>query len=221
MSVFQLFGVVLVAIFAFGSIAVSTASAEPTLLAEWLIGSSAVTRLTPIETESFLILEDADTGARVACSIIVEGSVGPSGEGENTEALTKGGVLVTLSAPLLCESDAICEESATDIEVVPELSPWHFLLYLIEGSGKYRTINKSLITYVVTCLVLGLKITDECSAQNSTVEMRNVTGGVEFVGATSPRGTCSMGGPESGDINYISGSIMRSLTGSVLTVSSE
>jgi hypothetical protein len=219
MRVLQLSGVTLGVILAFSSVIASTASAEFTLLAEWLISGATVTALTSVTSASFLVIEDLDVGARVECDMLFDGSIGPNGEGETTEALTTGGVLITLSAPLLCKSETVCEESTTDITAVPEISPWHNRLYLTE-SGHFRVANQNLATYIVSCLDLGIKITDECSVQNGSVEVKNATGGVEFVGATSPRGNCSIGGMESGDVNYISGNVMILLTGT-LTVSSE
>jgi hypothetical protein len=57
------------------------------------------------------------------------------------------------------------------------------------------------------CLVLGVTEEEECTqAEGAELEALNVTGGVEFVGEDSPKGSCAgeaesyEEGPEAGDL---------------------
>jgi hypothetical protein len=226
MKKLNLFCLALVAVFAFSAVIVAAASAETTLLAEWLINGAAVTTLTStINTVEEILLEDlGNKGAVVCLSVVFDGSIGPSGEFETTEVLTLAGLAITLAAPLLCERDATgsaCEASATDIEVMPDALPWHGVMYLDSVTGKFLATVITAAEYVVKCLVLGITITDTCSAPGGTLEVLNGTGGV--VGKepeeVTPDGTCSVGGAGEGTIFFFH-SLLAPLTGT-LTVSSE
>jgi hypothetical protein len=215
----QMAGLTLIAIFAFGAVTAASASAETTLLAEWLINAAAVVTLTSVEIIDVFLIEDLSTGDKIICGLVDVGSIGPSGEIEITEVLTLTGVAVTLAAPGLCEANKGCEASTTDVEIAPDKEPWHGLMFLKED-GSFLLDELSNSAYTVSCLVLGVKITDECSYENGSVEVLNVTGGVEVKKEEEvlPDGTCSVGGANELTIVYL-GTIIIPLTGS-LTVSS-
>jgi hypothetical protein len=220
MKKIQIVGLALVAVFAFGALLASAASAEPTLLAEWLILGSPVTVLTLYEKSSGFRIGDTSNGSSLECSSSTVGSVGPNGEDELTEILSLGGTTVTLSNPLLCESNAVCEKSATDVEVAPEDLPWHLLVFLMESNGTFldEWISGG---YSSSCLVLGLRITDECTFTDAVGEVSNVTGGVESAEeALTPLGTCSIGGAGTGEFVPQKGNLMTIPGGGPLTVSS-
>ena len=69
----------LVATFAFAAISASSASAETTLLAKWLINGAEVTVSTATISEGELLLEDMGTGTDILCSGKFVGTV--SGDG--------------------------------------------------------------------------------------------------------------------------------------------
>jgi hypothetical protein len=204
---------------AFGTIVVTSAYAEVTLLAEWLINGVGVTALTSVEGIGEILLKDSSNGSDVTCSAIGVGSVGPNGEGEITEILTLAGVAVSLVSPVLCKRGAVCEESTTDIEVSPENLPWRGSLFLMED-GKFLTSVLGQTAYSVSCLVLGIKITDECSTTGAAFLVENVAGGVTSVGPGEPLANCSIGGAETGELEALAGNLLTALTGT-LSISSE
>jgi hypothetical protein len=210
---------VLVTAFASSVIATAVASAETTLLAEWLDGGASITALASTETTEILSLNDTSNGSVVFCELVLEGSVGPNGEGEITELLTTGGVAVTLTAPLLCKRGAVCEESATDIEASPEGLPFHTLLFLAENGSFLDLIIKA--SFNMTCLVLGIKISDECTLTNAAGAVSNGLFGVEAsIFVLEPLGTCSIGGAGRFDVAPQGGNLELLLT-NTLSVSSE
>ncbi len=194
----------------------STASAEVTLLAEWLINGTGVTTLTLVEGIGEILLSDTANGSDILCSAIGVGSVGPDGEGEVTEMLTLTDVQISLSAPGLCSADSTCESSTTDVEGFPEKFPWHGILYLSEAGLYLTTLIQGESEYVISCLVLGIKITDECHTEKSTFEVHNVTGGVEAKEESgTPLATCSIGGAGTGELVPLAGNLLTSPSGTV------
>ena len=222
MKKFQIVGLALVAVLALSAVLVASASAA-TLLAEWLINGAAVTTAKPSTTTGELTLEDTSNKGGVVASGILVGTVGENGEDSITEVLTLAGVTATLAAPILGKKAAgsVCEESATDIEISPEGLPWHSLLAL----SSETTFSDSVFSagYNVSCLVLGIKISDECTsptiaAGGSGSTVGNVAGGVEITGEATPLANCSIGGTGTGKIVPSAGNVIASSAGT-LTVS--
>jgi hypothetical protein len=220
MKIHRSIGVVLFAVLVLGVTA--SASAETTLLAEWLLNGAPVTTLTSVEGSGEILWEDIGNKAGITCSDIGDGSVGPNGEGEITEILTLAGVAVSLVTPTLCKklAGSACEESATDIEAAPEKLPWRGSLVLSEAGTFLTELLEGEAAYVVSCLVLGIKVTDECSTTKSKFEVLNVTGGVEAMGEGSPLANCSLGGAEKGRLEALPGNLLKALAGT-LSISSE
>lgn len=148
----------------------------------------------------------------------IDGTVGAKGQGEITAILSLAGVEVTLSAPLLCKSHKSCAEG-TEIEVSPEKLPWTTAVG-VSNSGTYLEIV-SEPTFSVTCLVLGVKVSDECVGSQSSAEVLNVAGGVEPMGQELPKANCSIGGAETGSVEFVSGSLTTLTGGGTLSVSGE
>jgi hypothetical protein len=217
MKKIQILGLALVAVFAFSAIAASLASAETTLLAEWLINGAAVTTTTATEGTGELILEDTKAGLGVTCSGILDGTIGPNGVDETTKVLTLAGVEVSLTSLLECKSHKFCE-AGTDIKASPEKLPFKSLLELTEAGGFRDIITEA--AYFTECLVLGIKVSETCTAKNASFEAKNVTGGVESVGSVTPKGECEVGGKESGELGFVAGNVLKPTTGGgTLTVS--
>jgi hypothetical protein len=189
----------LVAVVAFGAI-VASASAETTLLAEWLVNGQGFLALTSSERRGVLLVANGRTGIVVLCSVKEDGSIGPSGEEETTELLTTAGVAITLAAPVLCINDKNCEKP----EYSPLALPWRKLLFLT-GSGKFLLVI-ARFSYELTCTTLGIKSTDTCTYEESEDEAVNKEGGSsEEVGRDEPLGNCSIGGEHTGEFEDLPG----------------
>lgn len=197
----------------------STASAETTLLAEFLVNGVSVTSSTAAEGKGEIILEDSKAGIGVKCSGIADGTVGADGAGEVTKILTVAGVEVTLTAPLLCKSNKFCEESSTDIEASPENLPISGKAFLQE-SGQFAASGKNG-AFSMSCLVLGIRTSDECTAVETRIIIENVTGGIDAVGKSTPNNNCTIGGTESGEVTAVAGNVAKVVSGGTLSVSSE
>ena len=215
-------GLALVAVFAFGVLAAASASAAVTLLAEWLVEAKPVLTLTSVVIEGELLLEDTSNKAGITCSGKFIGSVGPSGEDEVTSVEKLGGGVVgeLPTGGIVCKSETICENSTTDVLAFPRNLPWHTLAYLEEVSKLFRDLVFSA-GYDVECLVLGIKIVDECTATNASDELVNGVTTVEALGALTPLGNCSIGGAGTGNIENVGANSTLSLTGQPVTISSE
>jgi hypothetical protein len=216
----QAFCLALVAICALSSMIANSASAEATLLAEWLIGGAGVTTLTSVtQTVVQLLLTDLRNPATAVCSSVVyDGSVGANGEFEVTEVLTLAGVAITLSAMMKCEGTGACETSSA--EFAPEGLPWHGLIFLDAVTGLFLTVYfKS--AYSVTCKILGIKTTDECTATEDGDEIVNTIEGAEFKEGEEllPDGNCTIGGSGEGTIIYTV-NVIQTLTLQPVLVSS-
>jgi hypothetical protein len=116
----------LVAVFALSAVAVSTASAETTLLAEWLIGGKEVTTTQAIKATGTLDLTDTGTlfgSATVACSgDTFHGTIGPNGTDELTSILNGAGNPIQpklVGEASLCEGTKTCEKDASELKRGP------------------------------------------------------------------------------------------------------
>jgi hypothetical protein len=222
MKKLQVILLALVAMFALSAVLAATASAEATLLAEWLINGAGVTTLT--STTSMLgkiLLEDTAAGAGVECEGEFIGSVGPNGEDETTKVFTKGGVEVTLAAPLTlangCTITKGCE-AAAGVEVAPEGLPWHTLLYLDETTGKFLD-NVAKAAYSVKCRII-FTVTDECTVTNGAFEVLASAGGAEAVGKVEPNATCTFAGGKTGEEEFKGVNNLLDLVGNAVIPSS-
>jgi hypothetical protein len=218
-------GLLMLALLAFSAVMAASASAEITLLAEWLVKEKAIITLTSAEVSGELLLEDTGVKGHVICNGIFDGSVGESGEAEITEVLSLAGAKIELVAGkwLICKSTtgSACEESATDIEVAPDGLPWHGLLFLMEN-GEMLLVLNSVVTYTVVCLDLGLKITDECTAAAGTSgKIVNSATSAEEKGEATPKANCSLGGKETGVIEPLPGNQVLNLEGVGVFATSE
>jgi hypothetical protein len=123
-------------------------------------------------------------------------------------------------AALVCKSETICENSTTDVLAFPRGLPWHTLAYLEEATKLFRDLV-FLAGYDVECLVLGIKIVDECTATNASDEIVNGATTVEALGSLTPLGTCSIGGTGTGNIQNVGANSTLTLTGAAVFISSE
>jgi hypothetical protein len=220
MKKLQLFGLAMVAMLAFSAFAAVSASAETTLLAEWLIGGAAVPTLTSVETTGTIELVNKNFlgTAKVLCEGAFDGSVGPNGEDEITEVLqagvSQGAVLV---APAIdCTGDAVCSGL---VEVWAENLPWLSRLVLMENGTILDELYEGTPAgtkpaYDVFCSNVG--INNLCEGLATTVQENLATDvkGTFVVG--SDIATCSLGNGETGGEG-----LTATLNAAVLAVSSE
>jgi hypothetical protein len=212
----------LAAVFAFSAFAAATASAEVTLLAEWLINGAGVTTLTSTEALGIILLEDTTFKAGVECEGTFDGSVGPNGEDETTEVLNESGGSVTLTTPLTlnngCKIVNGCNP-ADAVEVAPEELPWHTLLWLVEATGKFRDFVEKA-AYNVKCTLGIIPSTDECKNVNSTFEVLASAEGAEGTGSVTPGANCSVGGTGAGIETFVGPNHLKDLLGNPVLPSS-
>lgn len=199
------------AVFAFSAIAVTTASAEETLLAEWLANKEAFTGSLASEDSGELLIEDSGVGGGMTCSVILSGTVtGGDGVGSITKFLSLEKAEISLENPLRsCVGEGACLKE-TDIEVAPHGLTWPALMFLT-SKGLFLLAMFDVV-YFISCLssLLGL-VTDECSAPSAGIawEVLNVTGGAELMGIGEPKLNCSLGGVGTGVLEAIPGNIIK------------
>jgi hypothetical protein len=200
----------LLVVSAFSAVFAVTASAEITLLAEWLLSgvgiAAGVEQAT--ETAGSILLEDtgAPGAAAVLCTAILDGFLLANGLDLVTKilnlALEEIGELGGLALVGItdCVSVKTCE-NASDIEVWPHLLPWHTLLFLAEDGKFLDSVSKEDGTqfgYELLCLVLGINVEDLCWTTRSAFEVLNdadtgdasVPAGAEGL----PFAECNLGG---------------------------
>lgn len=199
---------------------------------EWLDNGEALT--SAHSTESSGELEFTDTKAMVGeaailCSEIYAGNVTGPGttEAEYTTLLNLAketiGALGGLG--LKCLGVKLCEAEGAEEWVVLLPIAAHLLL---DMGGTIELLHYLRPRFEFTCLVLGMTLTDECSAGGTeellTGRLANVTGGVEVSFSKSiseeeggELETCSLGGAKTG---IITGKLLTTLTeGGTLSVS--
>jgi hypothetical protein len=215
MKRFQLLGVAMLALLAFGAILATAASAQTFLLAEWLVGGVAVATELLVETTGELLLSDTALKAMVLCSGILDGWVGPNSLDFITEVLSlSGGPIaqtVLAQTPLLCEAQEGCMTSGETPNVWAINLPWESEVELMEDG---TTFFADLILphsgggnpgWTVECTILGVKSEDECKAPEGVTELKlegSTLLGVFSEAFTELAGaklaTCSFAGGETG-----------------------
>jgi len=166
------------------------------LLAESLVGGTAVATTLSTVTSGELLLEDKKAilgiKAAVLCSLILDGTIGANGEGEVTELLTLAGVAVSLTAlsgtALLCNGQEGCNTGTGNDEVWAVNLPWITQLDLVEFDNhvniaklKLPHAGGGLPGWYVQCATALGTADDECTAEESVAETSNLTGGVSNI----------------------------------------
>lgn len=233
MKKLQVILMALVAVFALSAAVVSSASAETTLLAEWLAGGKPVTSTLASASKGSLKLEDSETlvgKAVVECKGgTLEGTVGANGADEVLKILNAAGKEVEANLKgeaYLCEGTTGCEKDATETEAWPVALPILTLLFLLEN-GTFtilfytKTGGASDVGWEIKCLVLGTLIEDTCASEDIQAEALNVTGGVELMEKSEPGSSCTEGKSKSGFAENVVGNLTTLTSGETLTMSSE
>ncbi len=218
MRKFQLFGILMTVVCAFGLLAAVSASALIFLLAEWLDNGAVVTAELLTSTTEEFTLEDSKAPivgkASVLCSGILDGWVGSNSLDGVSELLTLAGVLVALPGPALeCTAQTGCE-TATKPKVWALNLGWEAEAELMEIGAESFLTNLILphsgggnAGWEIECSIFGIKFVDECTASEGVAELAlegttllekfskafNELAGVKLA-------NCTQGGSESGVI---------------------
>jgi hypothetical protein len=204
----QVFGLMLVAVFAMSVVVASAASAEVSL---WLKKAESIESGT-LATEGTGLLELTDLNATggavtVNCKGILDGWVGPNGTGETIKILTSTGGETNTENLIECEvvsgKEGACETSML-ADVIPLGLPWTLTLELMSSPPEYLLVivplKGTVLGYMVTCLTILGETLDECSQTEATQELNNLTSSVEGVSKEEDTGNCTIGGSKEGDI---------------------
>lgn len=213
MKKIHLIGMALVAVFAFGAVMVSSASA----VSQWLVGGKTVLTLTSVSVEGALTLTTLVLGINVAsveCPGIIDGSVGPAGENEETELLNAAGEAISTTPltglSLVCTSLGGECPTTGSAEVWPLNLPWLSQLELM-AAGTLEWLSHLFGNgagepgYEVVCLTS----TGTVQAENSCTGLSS--GALEMMTGPDPliiysaaeeteKATCSTGGSGAGDL---------------------
>ena len=200
----QLVGLVLVAVCAFGALTAASAFGLTFTLAEWLDNAKTLTALTSAVIEGELLFENLLNLARLLCSGIFIGSVGPNGEDEVTELQSLGKVPIPVLDEELAKEGLKCTGlnncEAADAEVWPVNLPWltELMLDSEEPPLFFDLVIGNVVGgvtlfpgYLILCLFLGVDLMELCEVvAESFGEVSNGATDVETVGAVSPESTC-------------------------------
>jgi len=231
-------GVTLFALLAFGVLTAASASAAPTfLLAEWLVGGTAIATGGELAstTTGELLLEDTALKADVLCSGIFDGWVGPSSLDFISEVLNLAGepqgIPALTGKSIACVAQTTCAGSPAPVVWAANL-PWETEVELMEDEGKVffadllTAKNGGGVGYELECTVLGVKASDECVATTGVSELS--LEGTTLLGrfskaftllAEAKLGTCTFAGGETGEVE--GEGIFTLVGGGELTASSE
>ncbi len=236
MSWYSLLGQTLSIALVFSAIAATPAFAVTFLLAEWLVGGTAITTELLVEVSGEILLEDTKVPilgkAMILCSGTGVGLVQPNSLGEGSEILTLSRTAISNSPlsgeALTCVDQENCEEPL----LWPIGLPAEGEVELMEDSGTFFAVLGFAPSdleggWEVECMksVIGA-ITDECRAlqgatelalEGTTLLLKNTEAFNELSG--EKLGNCSQGGAESGILEG-EGALTLS-EGGELTASSE
>jgi len=207
MKKFQIVVLSLFAVLALGALLASSASAETTLAAEWLVESKSIPAGTedPTESTGTILLEDTKLAAAVLCSATAVGTVTAAGKdlintilnlkSELIEAL--GGLGLEVSAD--CTNVKTCGSPAT---VWPVGLPWTTQLFLRENGTFADRITGNAggaFGYEILCTVL-VDIEDTCTATAGTFTVENQLedAAIPALAIVLPLANCTQGGTETG-----------------------
>jgi hypothetical protein len=207
-------------VFALSAMLAVTASAEVTLLAEWLKNGTPVTTELAKETSGEILLEDNKTSfgaAALLCSWIFDGTVGPNGEDLITKVLSLTGIELgeLVGAGLSCSGETLC--SSGEVWVLG--LPWDTLLILMED-GSFLDLILGAIFHLLCVAVFSFE--DECTAVETGFKVENGVGDVlsSTTEAASPNANCTLGGAGSA-VFQSEGSLTSLINGETLQISSE
>ena len=227
MRKFQVLGVALLALFAFGALTAMSASATNTyLLAEWLLNGVAIgaNETDLVEIDGTLLLEDTKavlgSPAAVLCTGSGDGWVGPNSLGYGSEVLNAAEESISTTPltglGLTCVAETGCETNTAPI-VYPVGLPGESEVELLEQSGEATALRFIVLGTtkanggrggweIENCLVLGTAHEDECTATEGVAELTLAAGPVLLALSSktiselngAPLATCTASGMATG-----------------------
>lgn len=188
----------MLAVVAFSAVASTGAYAEETLLAEWLEDGASLVSKEPVTVTTNLTLRDKETiagSAALLCRLVMDGTVGPNGEGEITEILNAKNEAVSvggLSGLALLGTGAASGEGSECVSVETCAAgtaasntlvwfiglQWRFFVYLHVAISRYLwtffAAGAGNISIELLCLVLGINTEDTCASPGNRLEFETL-----------------------------------------------
>jgi hypothetical protein len=203
----KIIGLTLFAVFMFCAVTATAALAEGVSL--WLFNGVAVTTPKSVETKWELTFTDLKTPvvgeAAVKCAGVFDGTINAEGKDETTEVLNTAGEKISATPlsglALLCTDVKNCEGTS---EVWPIGLPWKTKL---ESPGETEeavddTTSSSKLGYEVSCTVLGIKETDECTQSLTAPQLEGPSEpGPLMVFKEENAASCTLSKENSGDVS--------------------
>lgn len=190
----------LLAGFVFSVVAVASASAETTLLAQWLFNGAAITALLSVETTGTFFFKTLVLGinaAEVECAGAFDGSVGPNGEDEITALLNIAKEEISKTELVGTFLDCTAKTASTEeclngelVEAWPGNLPWHTNLELKENGSILKRFLNGLI-FEFNCTIT--KKENRCTGSTSTTMTNGATDVIGKFDETSAHATCTTG----------------------------
>jgi hypothetical protein len=237
----QIVMLALLVVSALSAVFAMSASAEVTLLAEWLVSGAAIAAGVeePTEQGGELLLEDTAAASAVLCTGTFVGTVSANGVDLAKEILHLAGGIVTelggalpLTGTTATGPDCVTVKGcaagteASPIKVWPLGLPWNTLLFLMENETFLVDVSSvNGVGYELECLVAGISVTDTCQSTLTEFEVVNdadngnaaIPAGAEGL----PLALCSIFGGETGKNQADALTEIKLTSGLLLTVSSE
>jgi hypothetical protein len=185
MKMIRILSVAFLALFAFGAIAATASAETPTfLLALWLQNSEPVAENLGVESTALELelvnLDGAGVGitARMLCSGILVGTVGPESKDEITELLNLALESISLTPlvglALACTGD----ENCTNPKVWADELPWKTEVELmVETAGTFFVDLLINGGYYAECGSVFGPIAELCNAATTAIQLTNETNG--------------------------------------------
>lgn len=201
MKKIQILGLALAALFALSAVMATMASAETTLLAEWLFNGAAVTAALPVETTGELTLTSlllGVVGAAIKCAGIFDGTVNANGAGQVTALLNVakeeiGKELVGLELICLVTVAGACGAVNAEARLWTDQLPWNTTLELMEAGAILNHFLSATAGYHVFCPTVMPVFEDLCFGLTSATMTNGATDVIGKFDTTSEAAKCSTG----------------------------
>jgi hypothetical protein len=180
----QVLGVVLLAMFAFGVLTAS-ASAVTFLLAQWLFNGAAVTSALLTEAPGELEIVNTNAGglgvtSKLLCSLVLDGWVGPESLDFTSELLNLKGELVSSTELVGKTAECVNTTNCENPQVWPDGIPGETEVELmVDGAEEFFVDLIFNFGWYVECTILGFKVAELCSAEQTAVQLTNEAAGVD------------------------------------------
>ncbi len=191
----HLIGIALMAAFAMAAVAASAASAH-----EWLEDGSPIASALKVNSKGTLELTDSKTtigSVTLECTGVDVGTIGPDAADkiEKVEESPLGSGKTKIKCTSTNRSCGSPEAEAVHL-------PWNTEIQTVgtETRDVIKNSGAGVPGWAATCTVIGIKVTDTCTAESNTA-LADVSPNVEAIfDAKSPKATCSQSGEATGSV---------------------